>query len=65
MAQSRPPSKVPKLATFGNTLASPIGTDIEEGLILTSIDSKKLNTDTESSTEEFSPFETTLVLMKQ
>ena len=60
MAQSRPPSKVPKLATFGNTLASPIGTDIEEGLILTSIDSKKLNTDTESSTEEFSPFETTL-----
>ena len=60
MAQARPPSQVPQLATFGNTLASPIGAHIDQGVILTSIDTKKLNKDTQGSTEEYTEFEQTL-----
>ena len=60
MAQATPPSKVPSLATFGNTLASPLGAHINKGVLLTSIDRDKLNTGTESSLEEYTDFEQTL-----
>ena len=61
MAQARPPAAIPKLATFGNTLVDSVGGHIDQGIILTSIDRNKLNTETEGSTEEYSPFEQTIV----
>ena len=60
MAQSRPPAAVPRLATFGNTLVDSVGAHIDQGILLTSIDRNQINTDTESSVEEYTEFEVTL-----
>jgi len=60
MAQSRPPAAVPRLATFGNTLVDSVGSHIDQGILLTSIDRNQINTDTESSVEEYTEFEVTL-----
>ena len=60
MAQSRPPAAVPQLATFGNTLVDSVGAHIDQGILLTSIDRNQINTDTESSVEEYTEFEVTL-----
>ena len=60
MAQAGPPFAKPQLSTFGNTLTNSVGAHIDIGIIQTSIDRNKLNTDTESSTEEYTEFETTL-----
>ena len=60
MAQAGPPIGKPQLATFGNTFVDSVGAHIDLGIIQTSIDRNKLNTDTEGSTEEWTPFETTL-----
>ena len=60
MAQSRPPAAVQRLATFGNTLVDSVGAHIDQGILLTSIDRNQINTDTESSVEEYTEFEVTL-----
>jgi len=60
MAQARPPVATPALTTFGDTLKSSVGAHIDQGILLTSIDRNKLNTDTNSSTEEFTEFEETI-----
>ena len=60
MAQASPPIARPFLATFGNTFVDSIGADIDQGVLQTSIDRAKLNTGTDSSVEEFTPFETTM-----
>ena len=60
MAQAQPPVAKPQLSTFGNTLVDSVGAHIDQGIVLTSIDRDKLNTGTDSSTEEYTPFEQTL-----
>ena len=60
MAQARPPIARPQLSTFGNTFVDSIGAHIDQGVLQTSIDRAKLNTGTDSSVEEFTPFETTM-----
>jgi hypothetical protein len=60
MAQASPPIARPFLATFGNTFVDSVGRHIDQGVLQTSIDRAKLNTGTESSTEEFTLFETTI-----
>jgi hypothetical protein len=60
MAFSRPPSIKPQLSTFGNTLMDSVGSTTDLGILQTSIDRNKINAGTDSSTEEFTDFETTL-----
>jgi hypothetical protein len=60
MAQARPPIARPQLSTFGNTFVDSVGAHIDQGVLQTSIDRAKLNTGTDSSTEEFTEFETTI-----
>ena len=60
MAQASPPIARPQLSTFGNTFVDSIGAHIDQGVLQTSIDRAKLNTGTDSSVEEFTPFETTM-----
>jgi len=60
MAQASPPAAKPQLATFGNTFVDSIGTNIDAGILQTSIDTNKTSADTAGNTEEYTEFELTL-----
>ena len=60
MAQASPPSIKPQLSTFGNTFVDSVGSNIEQGILQTSIDRNKLNAGTDSDVEEFTDFEQTI-----